>query len=90
MKEAHVACWCSCSVMKLENLGRTFPGGDVGLLCFVLLVPMFDVAPLLATADGMEPSRTPCLILLMLAMLVDDATCALTWQGGGAASDKIE
>ena len=51
---------------------------------------MFDVAPLLATADGLEPSRTPCLILLMLAMLVDDVTCALIWQGGGAVLDKIE
>jgi hypothetical protein len=51
---------------------------------------MFDVAPLLATADGMDWSRTPCLILLMLAMLVDDVTCALTWQGGGAVLDKKE
>ncbi len=51
---------------------------------------MFDVAPILATADGMEPSRTPCLISLMLAMLVDDVTCTLTWQGGGGVFNKIE
>jgi hypothetical protein len=37
VEEAHFACWYSCSVGKLENLGRAFSGGDVGLLCFVLL-----------------------------------------------------
>ncbi len=52
-------------------------------------MPTFDVAPLLATADGVEPSRTPCQILLMLAMLVDDVTCAFTWYNGGAVLDKI-
>ncbi len=53
-------------------------------------MPTFDVVPLSATVDGMELSRISCLILLMLAMLVDDVTCALIWQGGGAVSDKIE
>jgi hypothetical protein len=37
VEEAHVPYWCSCSIRKLENHGRTFSGGDVGLLCFVLL-----------------------------------------------------
>ena len=37
VEEAHVTCWCSCSIRKLENLGRKFSGGDVGFLCFVLL-----------------------------------------------------
>jgi hypothetical protein len=74
----------------LENLGRLFSSGDVGLLCFVLLCADVYVALLSAMADGMEPSRTPCLILLMLAMLVYDVTCASTWQGGGAVLDKIK
>jgi hypothetical protein len=63
------------------------------------LVPMWEVAALFAMMDGIEPLRTPflmsCLgafVLLTLLMLLGCLliSCSLTWQGGGAMSDKIE
>jgi hypothetical protein len=56
-------------------------------------VPTLEVAALSATMEGMEPFRTPFLInfsraVISLMLLV--YSCSLTWQGGGAMSDKIE
>jgi hypothetical protein len=50
------------------------------------IAPMFDVAVLSATMDGMVPSSVPCLMfslanLLMPTCLVE--VCSLTWQSGG-------
>jgi hypothetical protein len=61
-------------------------------VCFALsfFVLMLDVALLLVSADGMEPSRTPCLIFLTRVLCVDEMACALTWQGGGTVLDRIE
>ncbi len=86
------------------SLGCVFlwDGCPVGMkACCALsfVVPMWDIVPLSAMADQIEPLRTPCLIWLwrglrLVTLLIllrgDDVSCALTWQGGGAGSDSIE
>jgi hypothetical protein len=60
--------------------------GAVGVLTL-------EVTALSTTMEGMEPFRTPFLInflrVVILLMLLT-YSCSLTWQGGGAMSDKIE
>jgi hypothetical protein len=52
------------------------PVATNAFLALSLVVPTFDVAPLSAMAEGMDPLRTPSLILLLLFtlfLLVDPA-----------------
>ncbi len=51
-----------------------------------LVVPTFDVALLSVMAEGMDPSRTPSFILLLLFTLF----CLSTQQLGGAVLSNIE
>jgi hypothetical protein len=57
-------------------------------------VPMLDVAAVSATMEGMEPLRTPFLmicsrvVVMLLTLFMVSYTS--TWQGGGAVSYKIE
>jgi hypothetical protein len=37
VKEAYVACWCSCSIWKLKIIGQVLSGRDVDLFGFVSL-----------------------------------------------------
>ena len=56
-------------------------------------VPTLDVAALSGTMEGMDPSRTPFLIIFSRAVMSVTLlmrSCSLTWQGGGAVSYKIE
>jgi hypothetical protein len=57
-------------------------------------VPTLDVAALSATMGGMDPSRTPCLMKFLRAVMsltfLLMLSCSSTWQGGGAVSYKIE
>jgi hypothetical protein len=55
-------------------------------LALSLVVPTFDVAPLSAMAEGMDPSRTPSFMLLLLFTLF----CLSTRQLGGAVLSNIE
>jgi hypothetical protein len=55
-------------------------------LALSLVVLMFDVAPLSAMAEGMDPSRTPSFILLLSYTLF----CSSTQQLGGAVLSNIE
>ena len=56
-------------------------------------VPTLDVAALSGTMEGMDPSRTPFLIIFSRAVMSVTLlmrSCSLTWQGDGAVSYKIE
>ena len=56
-------------------------------------VPTLEVAALSATMDGMDPLRTPSLIMcsrVVMALMVLMVSCASTWQAGGAVSYRIE
>ncbi len=56
-------------------------------------VPTLEVAALSARMEGMEPFRTPFLInflRVVISLTLLAYSCSLTWQGGGAMSDKIE
>ena len=56
-------------------------------------VPTLDVAAQSAAMEGMEPLRTPFLmicsrVVTLLTLLM--VSCTLTWQDGGAVSYRIE
>jgi hypothetical protein len=56
-------------------------------------VPMLEVAALSTTMEGMEPLRTPFLMKFLrtvMSLMLLMYSYTLTWQGGGAMSDKIE
>jgi hypothetical protein len=55
-------------------------------LALSLVVLMFDVAPLSAMVEGLDPLRTPSFILLLLFTLF----CSSTQQLGGAELSNIE
>ena len=59
----------------------------------VVGVPTQDVAALTMTMEGMEPLRTPFLMIcsrVVMTLTLLMVSCTLTWQGGGAASYRIE
>ena len=76
-----------------NTLVDCLPVGTKAWLSFI--VPTWEVAPLSAMADGMEPLRTPCRISQSKFVVSDNAlmrwlwSCSLTWRAGGAVSDKI-
>ena len=52
-----------------------------------------EVAALSTTMEGIEPCKTPFLINFsraVISLMLLAYSCSLTWQGGGAMSDKIE
>jgi len=56
-------------------------------------VPTLEVAALSATMDGMEPLRTPFLMIcsrVVTSLTLLMVSCASTWQAGGAVLYKIE
>jgi hypothetical protein len=62
------------------------PVATNAFLALSLVVLTFDVALLSAMAEGMDPLRTPSLILLLLFTLF----CLSTQQLGGAVLSNIE
>ena len=59
----------------------------------VVGVPTQDVAALTMTMEGMEPLRTLFLMIcsrVVMTLRLLMVSCTLTWQGGGAASYRIE
>ncbi len=56
-------------------------------------VPTLEVAVLSAMMEGMELFRTPFLMNFLrevISLMLLAYSCSLTWQGGGAMSDKME
>ncbi len=92
----------ACVCIPLGIMNTLWDGCPVGMkACYALsfVVPMWDVAPLLAMADGMELLRIPSLIwlwrglrsvTLLILLRGGDVSCASTWQGGGPGSNSIE
>jgi hypothetical protein len=67
------------------------PVGAKAFLFPSLFVPTLDVAPLSATAEGIDPSRTPFLISLMLLTCSSwSSSCSSTWQGGEALINTLK
>jgi hypothetical protein len=62
------------------------PVATNAFLALSLVVPTFDVAPLSAMVEGMDLSRTPCFVSLLLYTLF----CSSTPQLGGAVLSNIE
>jgi len=56
-------------------------------------VPTLDVAALSPTMEGMEPLRTPFLMIcskVVMSLTLLMVSCTSTWQGGGAVLYRIE
>jgi hypothetical protein len=67
------------------------PVATNAFLALSLVVPMFDVSPLSAMAEGMDPSRTPSFIsLLLFTCWFLSLFCSSTRQLGGAVLSNIE
>ncbi len=74
-----------------KALSNWHPVATNAFLFLTLFVLTLDVALLSATAEGVDPSRTPCFNLLMLLTCSTGSfSCLSTWQVGGALSVKIE
>jgi hypothetical protein len=87
----HVVCLLHLAVGHAEGLVRLLSCCDKCFLALSLVVPTFDVAPLSAMAEGMDPSRTPSLIsLLLFTCWLLLLFCLLTGQLGGAVLSNIE
>jgi hypothetical protein len=69
-----------------KALSNFCPVAMNAFLALSLVVPTFDVAPLSAMVEGMDPSRTPSFIFLLLFTLF----CLSAWQFGGAVLSNIE
>jgi hypothetical protein len=69
-----------------KALSNFRPVATNAFLALSLVVPTFHVAPVSAMAEGMDSSRTPSFILLLLFTLF----CFLTRQLGGAVLSNIE
>jgi hypothetical protein len=70
-----------------NTLSDALPVGMNKALSFFTLT--FDVAVLSATIDGMEPLRTPFLMIIsdgLLMCLFLDGFCSSTWQSGWVVS----
>jgi hypothetical protein len=67
------------------------PVASNAFVALSLVVPTFDVSPLSAMAEGMDQSRTPSFILLMLfTCWLLSLFCLSTRQLGGAVLSNIE
>jgi hypothetical protein len=69
-----------------KALSNFCPVATNAFLALSLVVPTFDVAPLSAMAEGMDPLSTHSFILLLLFTLF----CSSTRQLGGAVLSNIE
>jgi hypothetical protein len=69
-----------------KALSNFHPVATNAFLALSLVVPMFDVAPLSAMAEGMDPLRNPSFILLLLFTLF----CSWSRQLGEAVLSNIE
>jgi hypothetical protein len=67
------------------------PVATNAFLALSLIVLTFDVTTLSAMAEGMDPSRTPSFIsLLLFTCWLLSLFCLSTWQLGGAVLSNIE
>jgi hypothetical protein len=74
-----------------KALSNFCPVATNAFLALSLVVPMFDVTPLSAMAEGMDPLRTPSFILLKLfTCWLLSLFCSSTRQLGGAVLSNIE
>jgi hypothetical protein len=101
MWTSFAGCRTSCASLLTVAVAFHVPSGNWKILLDMrpvgmrgtVGVPTLEVAALSATMEGMELFRTPFLINFLRAVILLTLlaySCSLTWQGGGAMSDKIE